>query len=79
MESIPCHAIDSVCCLSHHEQDYCWTSAVYVTSLQASLVNAHEEHSAGRNPEYLEINTNFTKDVMLTAYTLRVLPHFLRP
>jgi hypothetical protein len=45
---------------------------------QRSLFNTDEGYSAGRNPEYLEINTNFTQDVMVTAYTLRLLPRFLR-
>jgi len=50
-----------------------------MATLSTTPFGAHERHFAGGNPEYLEININFTKDVMVTAYILRPLPRFLRP
>jgi len=79
MESIQCHAFNPVRCLSHNQQNSCRPSIVYMATFSTTPLGAQERHFAGGNPEYLEININFTKDVMVTAYILRPLPRFLRP
>jgi hypothetical protein len=34
---------------------------------------------AGRNSDYVDINVQFTVDVIKTAFILRVVPDFLKP
>ena len=67
----------SKCRLQDNQQNFCWPPFVYVIVRNYRLVELNSP--LGRNPDWIDLNIQYTVDIVKTGFLLGLLPKFLRP